>query len=111
MTKLARSAARAALALGMALWGPTVLAQAGGADNYPTKPLRLVVPFPAGASSDVVGRILAQKLSEYVGQQVIADNRAGAGGNLGIAHCAKSPPDGYTMVIATANLIGAFVTP
>ena len=71
---------------------------------YPVKPIRLVVPFPAGTSSDVVGRMLGQKLSEQLGQQVVADNRAGAGGNLGIAIAAKSPPDGYTIVIATASI-------
>lgn len=71
---------------------------------YPLKPIRLVVPFPAGASSDVVGRMLGQKMSEQMGQQVVADNRAGAGGNLGIALAAKSPPDGYTIVIATASI-------
>lgn len=77
---------------------------APGGKPYPAKPVRLIVPFPAGASSDVVGRMLAQKLSEQFGEQVITDNRAGAGGNLGIAAAAKSPPDGYTMVIATASI-------
>ena len=72
--------------------------------GYPTKPVRLVVPFPAGASSDVVGRLIGQKLSEQLGQQVVADNRPGAGGNLGIGMAAKSPPDGYTIVIATASI-------
>jgi tripartite-type tricarboxylate transporter receptor subunit TctC len=74
------------------------------ASNYPAKPVRLVVPFPAGASSDVVGRMIAQKLGEFLGQQVIVDNRPGAGGNLGIGQAAKSAPDGYTMVIATASI-------
>ena len=77
---------------------------APGAARYPIKPIRMIVPFPAGASSDVVGRMLAQKLGEQLGEQVIVDNRAGAGGNLGIAAAAKSPPDGYTMVIATASI-------
>jgi tripartite-type tricarboxylate transporter receptor subunit TctC len=72
--------------------------------SYPAKPIRLIVPFPAGASSDIVGRLLAQKLSEALGEQVVADNRAGAGGNLGIALTAKAPPDGYTLVIATASI-------
>src|SRR4030095_7213149 len=72
--------------------------------GYPSKPIRLVVPFPAGASSDVVGRMIGQKISEQMGQQVIADNRAGAGGILGIAVAAKSPPDGYTILIATASI-------
>jgi tripartite-type tricarboxylate transporter receptor subunit TctC len=74
------------------------------ARGYPVKPIRLIVPFPAGASSDIVGRLLAQKLSESLGEQVVADNRAGAGGNLGIALTAKAPPDGYTLVIATASI-------
>jgi len=74
------------------------------AKSYPVKPIRLIVPFPAGASSDIVGRMLGQKLAEQIGEQVIADNRAGAGGNLGIAVAAKSPPDGYTILIATASI-------
>ncbi len=74
------------------------------AQSYPVKPIRLVVPFPAGASSDVVGRMLGQKLSEQLGHQVVTDNRAGAGGNLGIGVTAKSPPDGYTIVLATASI-------
>jgi tripartite-type tricarboxylate transporter receptor subunit TctC len=72
--------------------------------SYPVKPIRLVVPFPGGASSDVVGRMLGQKISEQLGEQVVPDNRAGAGGNLGIAITAKSAPDGYTIVIATASI-------
>jgi tripartite-type tricarboxylate transporter receptor subunit TctC len=71
---------------------------------YPTKPLRLVVPFPGGASSDIVGRIIGEKLTEQIGEQVVPDNRPGAGGNLGIGFAAKSAPDGYTMVIATASI-------
>ena len=81
---------------------PGSAATTGGA--YPAKPLRLVVPFPAGASSDIVGRMLGEKLAEQMGEQVVPDNRAGAGGNLGIGVAAKSPPDGYTMVIATASI-------
>lgn len=80
--------------------GAAAFAQA----NYPTKPIRLIVPFPAGAASDVVGRMLGQKMSELLGEQVIADNRAGAGGNLGIGLTAKAPPDGYTILIATASI-------
>ncbi len=76
----------------------------GATQAYPAKPLRMIVPFPAGASSDIVGRMLGEKLSEQLGQPVIADNRPGAGGNLGIALVAKSAPDGYTIVIATASI-------
>jgi tripartite-type tricarboxylate transporter receptor subunit TctC len=77
---------------------------AAAAQAYPTKPLRLVVPFPGGASSDIVGRIIGEKLTEQIGEQVVPDNRPGAGGNLGIGFAAKSAPDGYTMVIATASI-------
>jgi tripartite-type tricarboxylate transporter receptor subunit TctC len=72
--------------------------------SYPVKPIRLVVPFPAGASSDIVGRLIGEKLSEQMGQQIVPDNRAGAGGNLGIGAAAHSAPDGYTIVIATASI-------
>jgi tripartite-type tricarboxylate transporter receptor subunit TctC len=76
----------------------------GAAQAYPVKPLRLIVTFPAGASSDVVGRLIGEKLSAQLGEQVVPDNRAGAGGNLGLAFAAKTPPDGYTIVIATASI-------
>src|SRR5215510_9811118 len=99
MSLLQQLRAALATALLCVLAIPGALAQ-----NYPTKPIRLVVPFPAGASSDVVGRLIAQKVSEHIGQQIIVDNRAGAGGNLGIAVAAKSPPDGYTILIATASI-------
>jgi tripartite-type tricarboxylate transporter receptor subunit TctC len=64
---------------------------------YPNKPIRLIVPFPAGGSVDVTSRALAQKLSEQLGQQVIVDNRPGAGGNIGMDAVAKSAADGYTL--------------
>ncbi len=64
---------------------------------YPNKPIRLIVPFPAGGSVDVTSRALAQKLSEQLGQQVVIDNRPGAGGNIGMDAVAKSPADGYTL--------------
>ena len=79
---------------------------AGGvlAQTYPAKPIRLILPFPPGAGSDIVGRMLGQKISERLGESVVADNRAGAGGNLGIALAAKAPPDGYTILLATASI-------
>jgi tripartite-type tricarboxylate transporter receptor subunit TctC len=101
MTSALARATAAVAALAFAAFSTGTPAQPAG---YPSKPIRLVVPFPAGASSDVVGRMIGQKLSEQMGQQVIADNRAGAGGNLGIAVAAKSAPDGYTMLIATASI-------
>ena len=91
-------------ALFAALSCAATLAAAATTQTYPVKPVRLVVPFPAGASSDIVGRMIGEKLAEQLGQPIIADNRPGAGGNLGIGLVAKSPPDGYTMVIATASI-------
>ncbi|MGZ8268690.1 MAG: Bug family tripartite tricarboxylate transporter substrate binding protein [Burkholderiales bacterium] len=71
------------------------------AQTFPTKPVRLILPFPPGGPSDILGRALSQKLSEQMGHQVIADNRPGAGGNLGLELTAKAPPDGYTMVLSS----------
>lgn len=70
-----------------------------GAQAYPTKPIRLIVPYPAGGGGDLLARPLAQSLTEALGQQVIVENRGGAGGNLGMELVAKSPPDGYTLVL------------
>ena len=70
-----------------------------GAQAYPTKPIRMVVPYPAGGGGDLLARPLAQSLTETFGQQVIVENRGGAGGNLGMELVAKSPPDGYTLVL------------
>ena len=78
---------------------PTVLAQA-----YPTKPLRLILPFPPGGPTDIAGRAIAQKLSEQLGQPVVADNRPGAASNLGLELAAKSPPDGYTIVLTPPSI-------
>lgn len=72
------------------------------AESYPTRPIRLIVPFPPGGSNDIIGRLLGQQIGERVGQSVVIDNRPGAGSTLGIDIAAKSPPDGYTMVIISA---------
>ncbi len=71
------------------------------AQEWPTRPVTLVVPFAAGGTTDLVGRPLAQSLTERLGQTVVVDNRAGAGGTLGAAAAAKSPADGYTLFLAT----------
>src|SRR3981189_818512 len=69
---------------------------------YPSHPLRIIVPFAPGGASDVVGRMLAQKLAESMGQTVVVDNRAGAGANIGIGLAAKAQPDGYTLFVASS---------
>ena len=69
------------------------------AQDYPTKPIRLIIPFPPGGSNDIVGRLIAPQLSEQLGKQVVVDNRAGAGGIVGTELAAKAPPDGYTLLI------------
>ncbi len=79
-------------------------AAAAHAQSYPAKPIRMIVSFPAGGPSDLLGRALSQKLTEQLGQNIVADNRVGAGGNLGIALAAKSPPDGYTILITSPTI-------
>jgi tripartite-type tricarboxylate transporter receptor subunit TctC len=73
------------------------------AQSYPVKPVKTIVPFPAGGTTDILGRIVAQKLSERLGQQFIIDNRGGAGGNIGADAVAKSAPDGYTLLVGTVG--------
>ena len=79
----------------------SALALPVSAQTYPAKTVRLILPFPPGGPSDILGRALAQKLTEQMGQQVIADNRPGAGGNLGLELTSKAPADGYTMVLSS----------
>ena len=76
---------------------------AGGvaAQNYPVKPIRFIIPFTPGGNTDVLGRILAQKMTESFGQQVVIDNRPGAGGTLGVEQTVRATPDGYTIVMGT----------
>ena len=72
-----------------------------GAQGYPSKPIRFIAPFPPAGSSDLIARILSQRMSEELGQPVIVDNRPGASGSLGTELCAKSPADGYTLVLGS----------
>src|SRR2546430_9423718 len=75
------------------------LTTAASAQEYPSKPVRLIMPFPPGGSNDVVGRMIATHLGEHLGKQVIVDNRSGAGGVIGTEIGANAAPDGYTLAI------------
>jgi tripartite-type tricarboxylate transporter receptor subunit TctC len=91
------------LAGALALCASAVRAEPPSA--YPDKPVRLIVPWPAGGSVDSIARILAVRLAASLGQQVIVENRAGASGNIGAAFVAKSAPDGYTLMVATTPMV------
>ena len=86
------------------LFGFTVLAGAATAqEKYPSKPIRLVVPFAVGGPTDIIGRIIGAKLSDLLGQQIVVDNRPGAGSNIGADLVAKSAPDGYTLLLGSVS--------
>jgi tripartite-type tricarboxylate transporter receptor subunit TctC len=78
-------------------------AATAAAEPFPSRPIRLIVPYPAGGGTDIVGRVLGQKLHESLGQPVVIDNRGGAGGTLGTAMAAKAAPDGYTLVLVPTS--------
>ena len=78
-------------------------APAGAQTAYPQKPIRMVVPFPPGGGTDILARLFGQKMSETLGQQVIIDNRGGAGGTIGTDIAAKAPPDGYTLILVSGS--------
>jgi tripartite-type tricarboxylate transporter receptor subunit TctC len=74
---------------------------------FPSRTVRLILPFPPGGPTDLLGRTIAQKLTEQMGQQVVADNRPGAGGNVGLEFASKAPPDGYTLVLTSSVIASA----
>jgi tripartite-type tricarboxylate transporter receptor subunit TctC len=77
------------------------------AQSYPAKPIRLIVPFPAGGVVDIVARVVAQKLSDEAGQPIVIDNRSGAAGTVGLEAASKAPPDGYTLVLGTTGTLAS----
>ena len=108
MIKRRRSMLATALVTAMSLLPLSALAQA-----YPAKPIRLIVPFPAGGATDILARALSQKLGEKIGQTVVVENRPGAGGTIGADAASKSAPDGYTLLLATSSThsIGPAINP
>ena len=97
---MTRRRAALSLAATLAILAPHA---AAAADAYPAKPVRFVVAFPPGGGTDIIARSIAQKLTERIAQQVVVDNRPGAGGNIGTDIVAKSAPDGYTMLMGSAG--------
>jgi tripartite-type tricarboxylate transporter receptor subunit TctC len=95
-----------------ALVAGLVLSVAASAQPYPNKPIKIIVPFTAGSATDILARTVGQKLGEAWGQQVLVDNRAGAGGTIGAGMVAKSPGDGYTLLVhSAAQAVNAFIYP
>jgi len=90
------------IALAATVFAPAVVAQG---DRYPNRPVRLLVPFPPGGSVDTVARVLAPRLTEALGQQVLVENRSGASGNIGTELAARATPDGYTLLVNTTPLV------
>ena len=82
-----------------------ILASAASAEQYPSKPVKIIIPFPPGGVTDIAGRLIAQKLSERLGQQFYIENISGAGGNLGMGNAARAPGDGYTILLSSSSIV------
>jgi tripartite-type tricarboxylate transporter receptor subunit TctC len=102
-THAARTALRIFTLAGIILLGCAHV-QPVGAQVYPNKPIRLIIPFAPGGTADILGRIVSQKLAERLGQALVAENRGGAGGDIGAALVAKAKPDGYTLLMPSASV-------
>src|SRR3954471_18405835 len=94
-------AARAAIAIVLIAAPELACAQ----QSYPVKPITLLIPFPPGTGNDVVGRVIGNKLGEYFGQRVVADNRAGASGSIAMEATRRAAPDGYTLAVPSTSFV------
>src|SRR6185295_4620416 len=94
----------------LAMLAAALLATMAQAQEYPAKPIRFIVPFPPGGSSDLIARAIAPRLSERMGQPVLIENRAGAGGMIGVEMVAKAPPDGYIIGLAAAGALSSNIS-
>ena len=92
-----------AIMLIIALAIGSVYSDVSGADTYPSKPIRLIIPFSPGGGSDVIARLIQPKMSQALGQQIVVDNRPGGNTVVGVSLVASAPPDGYTLLLANAN--------
>src|SRR5690348_2418803 len=92
-------------AIGTALVGLALGSGSGSAAGYPDHPVKIIVPFAPAGPTDVMARLIAQKLSESLKQQFFVENHPGAGGNIGMTQVAKSPPDGYTILVASSSYV------
>lgn len=94
-----------ALAKSLFVFAAALCAMSAWGQGYPSKPIKIIVPFPPGGTTDVVGRVVAQHLSENLGQQVVLENRGGAGGTVGAEAAARAAPDGYTLFFASTSTL------
>ena len=95
----------------IALWAATALfSDAASAQSFPSRPITVIMPFAGGSASDVVSRVLFNKMATILGQPIVVENKPGAGGNLGTALAAKAAPDGYTLVGAASGPMAANLT-
>lgn len=112
MKLIARRAALVVLSAGAVMTSAFCGKALAQADDYPARPIRMIVPWPAGGASDIIGRLIGSRLGELLGQPVIVDNRAGANGQIGTAAASKAAPDGYTLIFVTSSThsVGPSVT-
>ncbi len=101
--RLPHSSYGAAALAGLLIFGATNATGQATAQHYPARPVRLIVAFPPGTPPDIIGRVAAQQLGVSLGQQVIVENRPGAGGTIGTGAAARALPDGYTLALATTG--------